>query len=82
MDFHINIDNLQILQIRESSGIFSGENNHVQWLAMSKSNTGISLGEKTVSHGCINLVSDHDKIDLWSEPVFVNPPSERPVSTG
>ena len=80
LDFHINIAHLDILDIRTSSGIFSGENTHAYWSAMSKSNTGLNLEKTGNSHGCINMVSDRDIIDMWSEPDIVIPPSQRPVS--
>ena len=71
MDFHIQIDNLTVNEIRASSGIFSGENSHAGWSVMDKANTGLSLGGTNISHGCINIVSDRDSIDMWDKSGIV-----------
>lgn len=81
MDFHIQIDNFMANEVRASSGIFSGENNHAQWSAMSKSNTGLNLGGTNITHGCINMVSDKDSVDMWTRADIIIKPSARPVST-
>ncbi len=80
MDFHIQIDNFTLNEIRASSGIFSGENSHTYWAVMDKSNIGLSLGGTNISHGCINMVSDQDSIDTWSETDIMTAQSQRPVN--
>lgn len=80
MDFHIQIDNFMANEVRASSGIFSGENSHTQWSAMSKSNTGLNLGGSNITHDCINMVSDTDSVDMWTRADIIIKPSSRPVS--
>lgn len=64
MDLHIKIDDINIMEITTSSGIFSGENYHENWSAMSKTNTGLELkGESNLSKDCINVVWDTDTIN-------------------
>ncbi|HBF37191.1 MAG TPA: hypothetical protein DDW50_07705 [Firmicutes bacterium] len=77
MELHVTIDNLKVTEITAASGIFSGENSHENWAAMSKSNIGINLGEASISHGCINVVSDPDGVSMWGTPSAGIPPSQR-----
>ncbi len=79
MDFHIQIDKFIVNEIRASSGVFSGENSHAQWSAMSKSNTGLNLGGTNISRGCINIVSDKDSIDTWGGNGITSQ-SQKPVN--
>lgn len=60
MDLHINIKELKVTEVSSSSGIFSGENYHTGWSAMSKTNTGLNLGDSNQSFHCVNMVYDPD----------------------
>jgi hypothetical protein len=65
MDLHIQIDDINVTEITTTSGIFSGENYHANWSAMSKTNTGLELrGEGNLSKDCINVVYDPDAINM------------------
>lgn len=64
IDLHINIKDLKVTEVSTSSGIFSGENYHANWSAMSKSNTGLNLGDSNQSLNCINMVYDPDLISI------------------
>ena len=47
MDLHIKIGEVTVTEVTSTSGIFSGENYHAHWSAMSKSNTGLNLGDSS-----------------------------------
>jgi hypothetical protein len=64
LDFHINIADLKVNGITVTSGIFSGENYHYHWAAMSKTNTGLTLEGPSISNACLNVVYDPDFIDM------------------
>ncbi|HEX7715536.1 MAG TPA: hypothetical protein VF531_16070 [Bacillota bacterium] len=64
MDLQIKIADLKVSEITTTSGIFSGENYHAHWSAISKSNTGLNLGDSSLSTACINMVYDPDFIGL------------------
>lgn len=74
MDLQIKITDLKITEVTTTSGIFSGENYHANWSAMSKSNTGLNLGDSNLSAACINMVFDPDFIGMIKTPkgVFKN----------
>lgn len=72
MDLHIKIDDINVVEITTTSGIFSGENYHANWSAMSKTNTGLELGgEANLSRDCINVVYDPDSINMLRVPGIV-----------
>jgi hypothetical protein len=64
IDLHINIKDLKVTEVGTSSGIFSGENYHAHWSAVSKTNTGLNLGDSNLSYNCVNMVSDPDVISM------------------
>lgn len=69
MDLHINMKEIKVNEVAASSGIFSGENYHAHWSAMSKTNTGLELsGEANLSRDCFNLVYDSDDVSMFKAP--------------
>lgn len=68
MDLEIKITDLKVSEVTTTSGIFSGENYHANWSAMSKSNTGLNLGDSSLSSACINMVYDPDFIGMVKTP--------------
>ncbi len=64
IDLHINIKDLKVTEVSTSSGIFSGENYHAYWSAMSKTNTGLNLGDSNQSFNSVNMVYDPDLISM------------------
>ncbi|MGE5606756.1 MAG: hypothetical protein ACM3YE_13835 [Bacteroidota bacterium] len=50
-----------------SSGIFSGENYHANWSAVSKTNTGLNLGDSNLSSDSVNIVYDPDLISMLTK---------------
>jgi hypothetical protein len=70
MDLHIRIEKLEVTSIASSSGIFSGDNRHHHWSAISKTNTGLDLeGDSSRSSQCINIVCDPNFIDTLETTV-------------
>lgn len=69
MDLHINIKDMKITEVTTTSGIFSGENYHAHWSAMSKTNTGLSLGgDSSQSRDSLNMVYDPDYVGMYQTP--------------
>jgi hypothetical protein len=64
VDLHINIKDIKVTEVSTSSGIFSGENYHANWSAMSKTNTGLNLGDSNQSFHCVNMVYDSDLTNM------------------
>jgi hypothetical protein len=69
LDLHIKIGDVKVTEVTATSGIFSGENYHTHWSAMSKSNIGLNLGDSSRSTGCINIVYDPDLLSMFRVPV-------------
>lgn len=81
LDLNIKIDELKVTEVTATSGIFSGENYHAHWSAMSKSNTGLNLGDSSFSAGCVNIVYDPDLISLFRAPVTDVTQTKKQVKT-
>lgn len=70
MNIKIEINRMEVTSIEGSSGIFSGDNYHAGWFAMSKTNRGLGgmSGDSNVSNHSVNIVSDPDGIDVLRLP--------------
>jgi hypothetical protein len=82
LDLQIKIGDVKVTEVTTTSGIFSGENYHAHWSAMSKSNIGLNLGDSSRSTGCVNIVYDPDLISMLRAPVEVVSKDKKQVKTG
>jgi hypothetical protein len=81
VDLHIKIDDLKITEVTSTSGIFSGENYHTNWSAMSKTNTGLHLEDSSRSISCVNIVYDPDLISILRAPIETVAKDKKQVKT-
>lgn len=63
----IFFDSLEIKEVSNASGVFSGHNVPFRWRHHSKQNEGFGtlLGNGNVAHKGTNMLIDSDTIDQW-----------------
>jgi hypothetical protein len=56
----IELKQLEVTSINNTSALFNGRNVHHSWSAVFKSNQGLSAAQKSRISASVNLVNDHD----------------------
>ncbi|MEB3100296.1 hypothetical protein VF724_01310 [Paenibacillaceae bacterium T2] len=60
---------LQVNSVSNSSGIFSGDNIHLNWKHSRKTNDGFGSiqGNSNISKGNVHIVFDRDVVDVFKK---------------